>query len=81
VKRYAAVMHETAVWANKNPQKSGQILAKYTKIDPELIATMARTRFAEQPLTPSLIQPLIDASAKYNDFSSFPARELIYTPR
>lgn len=80
VKRYVAVMHETAVWANKNPQKSGEILAKYTKIDPELIATMTRTRFAEQPLTPSLIQPLIDASAKYNDFSRFPAQELIYTP-
>lgn len=80
VERYAAAMREAAVWANKNPQKSGEILAKYTKIAPELIAIMARARYAEQPLTPSLMQPLIDASAKYNDFSSFPAQELIYTP-
>jgi hypothetical protein len=27
-----------------------------------------------------LMQPLIDASAKYQGFSSFPAQEVIYVP-
>lgn len=78
-KRFAAVIRETALWANKNPAQSGAILAKYTKIDPAVIATMARTHYADQ-LTPGLMQPLIDVSAKYNSFASFPAQELIYTP-
>ena len=52
---------------------------KYTKIDPAVLATMARSHYAEQ-LTPGLIQPLIDVSAKYNGFTAFPAPELIYAP-
>jgi hypothetical protein len=67
------------VWANKNPQKSGEILAKYTKLDPAAISTMARVHYAEQ-LTPALMQPLIDEAAKYNGFKSFPSQELIYKP-
>lgn len=79
VRRFAAVIHDTAVWANKNPQLSAAILAKYVKIDPAVIATMARNHYAEQ-LTPALMQPLIDAAAKYNAFKTFPAQELIYKP-
>jgi NitT/TauT family transport system substrate-binding protein len=79
VSRFAAVMHQTAVWANKNPTQSGEILAKYTKLDPAVIGSMARNRYGEQ-LTAALMQPLIDVSAKYNGFTAFPAQELIYTP-
>ena len=77
VSRFSAVMHDTAVWANKNPKQSGDILAKYVKIDTALIATMARNHYAEQ-LTPALLQPLIDTAAKYNGFKTFPAQELMY---
>ena len=77
--RFARVLHETAVWANKNPEKSGEILSKYTKVDPAVVAAMTRTRYAEQ-LTAALMQPLIDVAAKYNGFRTFPAQELIYTP-
>ena len=78
VKRFAAVMHDTAVWANKNPDKSAEILAKYTKIDPAVVATMARVHYAEQ-LTPAQMQPLIDAAVKYNGIKAFQAQELIFT--
>jgi hypothetical protein len=27
-----------------------------------------------------MVQPLIDASAKYNGFKSFPAQDIIYAP-
>jgi hypothetical protein len=33
-------MYKTAVRANRNATKSGEILAKYSKIDPAVIATM-----------------------------------------
>jgi hypothetical protein len=37
---------------------------------------MIHGHYAEQ-LTPALMQPLIDASAKYNGFRSFAAQDLI----
>jgi NitT/TauT family transport system substrate-binding protein len=80
VERFAAVMHESAAWANKNQKTSGQILAKYTAVDPGVVATMARVRYAEK-LTIAQMQPLIDASAKYNRFTPFPAQELLFTAR
>lgn len=76
VARFASVIHETAVWANKNPALSGAIVAKYTKIDPAVLATMTRSRYGEQ-LTAASMQPLIDVDAKYNGFASFPAQELL----
>jgi len=79
VNRFVAAMHETVAWANKNPQQSGAILATYLKLDPAVIATMQRVRYTDQ-LTPALMQPLIDVTAQYNGFSTFPAQELIYTP-
>jgi ABC-type nitrate/sulfonate/bicarbonate transport system substrate-binding protein len=80
VNRFASVIHETAVWANKNQTQSGQIVAKYTKIDPAVLATMTRSRYAEA-LTPASLQPLIDISAKYNGFAAFPAQELIFASK
>jgi NitT/TauT family transport system substrate-binding protein len=74
--RFRSAMHQAAVWADGNQAKSGELLAAYTKIDPTVIARMTRARFAEE-LTPDLMQPLIDVSAKFNGFSTFPAQELI----
>lgn len=79
INRFVAVLRETAIWANKNQTMSGEILAKYTKIDPRVIATMVRAHYAEQ-LAPALMQPLIDVAAKYENFTPLPAQELIYTP-
>jgi NitT/TauT family transport system substrate-binding protein len=80
VSRFAGVIRKTALWANENPVKSGAILAQYTKVDQALISTMTRVRYAEQ-LTPAVMQPLIDVSAKYNGFATFPARDLIFVPQ
>ncbi len=79
VKRFAAAMRETALWANqkRNQTKSAEILAKYSKIDLAIVTTMERARFGEQ-LSASSIQPAIDVSAKYGKFESFPADRLIY---
>ena len=81
VKRFAAALRETAVWANQksNQAKSAEILAKYTKIDPATVAAMERARFGET-LTAGSIQPAIDVTAKYGKFEAFPASALIYKP-
>jgi NitT/TauT family transport system substrate-binding protein len=75
--RFIEVMRETALWANANTALSATILAKYTKLDSALVATIVRSRYAVQLLAP-LVQPLIDASAKYNGFPTFAARDLMY---
>lgn len=75
VARFSQAMHETAIWANRHPDQSATIFAKYTKMDPAVIAKMARGHYAEQ-MTLALVQPLIDVAAKYNGFAAFPAQEL-----
>ena len=80
VRRFAPnAMRETALWAGKNPARAAELYATYSKTDPAVIASTPRVRFTEQ-LTPSMVQPLIDASAKYNGFKSFPAQDIIYVP-
>jgi NitT/TauT family transport system substrate-binding protein len=79
VRRFAAAMRETAIWANQksNYPKSAEILAKYTKIDLATVMAMERARFGET-LTAASIQPAIDVTAKYGKFDPFPADRLIY---
>lgn len=79
VRRFAAVMRETAVWANANPAQSGTLLAKDLKMDPAVVAKMTRVRYAET-LTAALMQPAIDASARYGGYAPFPAQELLFAP-
>lgn len=76
VNRFVSVIHETAVWANSHHEQSGAILAKYSNIPADEIAAMVRSHYAEE-LTPAIMQPGIDASAKYNGFATFPASALL----
>ena len=81
VARFAAVIREVAVWANKNPDASADILAKYAKIDASIVKASVRSRFATT-LTPAQFQPTIDASAKYKVLdASFPAQDLIFSSK
>lgn len=79
VSKFVSVIHETAVWANKNHDQSGAMLAKITNIPVETIAGMVRSHYAEE-MTPAIMQPGIDASAKYNNFATFPASQLLLPP-
>jgi NitT/TauT family transport system substrate-binding protein len=79
VARFAAVMRQTAIWANdkRNQAKSAAILVAHTKIDPSVVASMTRARYGES-LDPSLLEAEIDLNAKYDHFTAFPPEELIY---
>ncbi len=81
VARFAAVIREVAAWANKNPDASADILAKYAKIDPAIVKASVRSRFATT-LTPGQFQPTIDASAKYKLLdASFPAQDMLFSSK
>jgi NitT/TauT family transport system substrate-binding protein len=76
--RFRKAIEAAAAWANKeeNERASGAILAKYSGLDPELIAKVTRTRFATR-LRPELAQPWIDLYAEFGGIpSSFPATDL-----
>jgi len=74
VKQFQKAMSVAAAWANKNRAQSAQILTKATQI--VLVPTMNRTTYGEK-LEPALMQPLIDATAKYGTLKkTFPAVEL-----
>jgi NitT/TauT family transport system substrate-binding protein len=79
VRRFATVMRETALWANKNHARSGEVLGKYVKLDTTVVAAMTRSHYVES-LNVATVQPLINVAAKYAKFDSFPAQELIYKP-
>jgi NitT/TauT family transport system substrate-binding protein len=81
VRRFAAAIRETAIWTDQrtNAAKRVELLAKYTKIDPAVVATMTPPHYGDQ-LSPALLQPLIDVNAKYNKSSAFAAQELLYAP-
>ncbi|HXF33771.1 MAG TPA: ABC transporter substrate-binding protein [Candidatus Acidoferrales bacterium] len=76
VKKFVAVMIETARWANANHAESAQILASVSKMSPELANKVTRCRYSER-LEAARFQPVIDATAKYGVIGkSFPAREI-----
>jgi NitT/TauT family transport system substrate-binding protein len=76
--RFQAALRATAVWANANPDKSADILAKYTKLDPALVRASYRAKFGES-LSAAAIQPTIDLAAHYKLLEPFPAANLIYS--
>lgn len=75
--RYVAAINEAGAWANKNQAASAKILAKYTKV--EARPGMKRVTFPDHNDF-ALMQPAIDATAKYKVIkATFPAADLVAT--
>jgi NitT/TauT family transport system substrate-binding protein len=73
VKRFQQAMVKTSEWANKNQTASGAILTKYTKI--AAAPSMKRSLYGTKL---DVMQPLIDASAKYGVLAkTFAANDMI----
>ena len=82
VKKFQAAIRETAIWANSkaNTDKSADMLATLTKLDPALVRSSVRAKFG-LALSPAAIQPTIDLAARYKLLDAFPASELIYVAK
>jgi NitT/TauT family transport system substrate-binding protein len=77
--KFVAAMHQIARWANAHPHESAPILSRYTKILPEVAATMARSRYDESPrVEPAVLQPVIDVMVKYGSLAPVAATDLIW---
>jgi len=79
--KFAAIMSRTSQWANTHQKESAAILQHHTRITPEVAATMSRVEYATT-LDPKMLQPSIDAAAKYSTtpMRDTPAAELIWKP-
>jgi NitT/TauT family transport system substrate-binding protein len=76
-KKFIAVMHKTAVWANAHHRESAEILAKHTRLTVEQLESVTRVTYGTV-LNAGLIQPNIEVAAKYGALQkTFSADELI----
>jgi NitT/TauT family transport system substrate-binding protein len=78
--KYAAAIHRASIWANAHRKESGQMVATFTKLDPTLVGSMARTQYATS-LDADAIQPAIDVMVRYAMLpTTIDARTLIWQP-
>jgi NitT/TauT family transport system substrate-binding protein len=75
VRKFADAIAEAGAWANKNHDASAKVLEGYTK---QPINPNQKRAFYPDRVSPALLQPLIDVSAKYGLLkASFPAKDVI----
>jgi NitT/TauT family transport system substrate-binding protein len=78
VRKFQDAIRETAGWANKNHDKTAEILVREAKINPDVAAKMNRAVYPQR-LDPAQMQPVIDVTAKYGLLPApFPASEMIF---
>jgi len=77
-RRFVTSMLQTAKWANHNHDASAAILAKYVGMTADAVKATPRAVYGEQPITPAMIQPVLDYSTKYIDLPKTSAAALIW---
>ena len=63
--RFAAATLKIAAWANANHDETAAILARHTNLTVATISTITRAVYDTSPATGALLQPILDAQAKY----------------
>jgi len=77
VKRLRGALRASAKWANANPDKTAAINSSYSGVPAAALMAQHRQVFSEGELDPTLIQPIVDASAHYGFLPrAFAASEL-----
>ncbi len=64
IHRFQSALHEVSRWANTHHAESAAILAKYSKIDIDLLHNMTRCAYAEE-LRATDFQPELDVAVKF----------------
>jgi NitT/TauT family transport system substrate-binding protein len=78
--RFRRALYEADAYANANRGEMYSIIAKYSGVDREVLASMTPQVAATSPrqLNPRVVQPLIDAAAKYKAIPfQFSAKDII----
>jgi NitT/TauT family transport system substrate-binding protein len=73
---FSEAMRQAAVWANKNQEKTAELVSAATKIDLSIVRGMKRATFLEH-VNLNVVQPVIDVGAQYGGLTAkFPASDL-----
>jgi sulfonate transport system substrate-binding protein len=64
-KQLATVFHETGVWANSHHDESAVILSKESGLPLEKVRASTRARF--DPISTTVLQPVLDAAFRYKE--------------
>jgi NitT/TauT family transport system substrate-binding protein len=77
-KNFSEAMRQAAVWANRNHDKTAELISSATKIDLAVVRAMRRATFLEH-VNLSVVQPVIDVGTQYGALTArFPAADLFY---
>jgi NitT/TauT family transport system substrate-binding protein len=79
IRKFQTAIRNAAIWANKNHERTAEILVRVAHANPEIVAASVRAEYGER-LEPAQLQPLINTTAKYDGIPAFPASQIIYTP-
>ena len=77
IRKLQNALGKTADWANANPDQTALIIERVARVSPEVVNASVRAHYGSA-LEPGVVQPLIDIAAKYGDFPSFPASEMLF---
>lgn len=79
LKKFAAVTTEAAKYTNAHPAETAAMMADVTKIPLDVFQKMLRVSAATSNEPAVLLQPLVDAAAKYKYIpTDFPAKEMFF---
>lgn len=80
VSAFAGAITKANEWGNTHHEQSAQILGKYGRIEPAVLAKMNRATYAPR-LVAAEMQPAIDVAARYGAIpQSIPAEKLLFKP-
>jgi NitT/TauT family transport system substrate-binding protein len=79
VRRFQTANAQTAAWANRNHDKTAEILMKYTQLPEATAHSMRRAVFAEK-WDAAEAQPVVDLTAKYGNVPRFVIDDMLYRP-
>ena len=75
-RKFSEAMRQAAVWANRNQDKTAELISTATKIDLAVVRSMRRATFLEH-VNLAVVQPVIDVGAQYGALAAkFPASDL-----
>lgn len=73
VRKFAAAINQAGAWATRNPVGAASVMQKYMKV------TFTKAHeYHGRSLDPALIQPVLDASARYKLLTPMNAKDLIW---
>ena len=77
IRKFQSALSKTADWANANPNQTALIIERVARVSPEVVNASVRAHYGSA-LEPAVVQPLIDIAAKYGNFPSFAASEMLF---